>query len=84
MGVVGMKVMAAGRLLQDRVATAPELIRHVASQTDTVIIGCASVDEVRANLAVARGFQPMSAEERAALEGRIAPHADRYDTFKAG
>jgi aryl-alcohol dehydrogenase-like predicted oxidoreductase len=82
MGVVGMKVMAAGRLLQDRAATAVELIRHVASQTDTVIIGCSSVEEVRANLEVARGFQAMSAGERAELERRIAPRADRYDTYK--
>jgi aryl-alcohol dehydrogenase-like predicted oxidoreductase len=84
MAVVGMKAMAAGQLLRDRAASAPELIRYTASLADTVIIGCSSVDEVRANLAVARDFHPMSAADRDALERRIAPRASRYDSFKAG
>jgi hypothetical protein len=37
---------------------------------------------VRSNLAVATGFQPMDAGERAALERKIAPRAARYDTYK--
>jgi predicted aldo/keto reductase-like oxidoreductase len=82
MGVVGMKVMAAGRLPLDRAATPVELIRYAASQADTVVIGCSSVDEVRANLAAARGFVPMAPAERQALERRIAPRAARYDYFK--
>jgi phytoene/squalene synthetase len=84
MGVVGMKVMAAGQLLADRAATPAELIRYAASVADTVIIGCSSVAEVRANLALASGFQPMDASDRGALERRIAPRAARYDTFKVG
>lgn len=83
MGVVGMKVMAAGRFLIDRTATPTELIRYAASLTDTVIVGCSSVDEVRANLAVACGFDEMPPTERIELERRIAPRAARYDTFKA-
>jgi predicted aldo/keto reductase-like oxidoreductase len=84
MGVVGMKVMAAGRFVIDRAASPVELIRYAASEADTVIVGCSSIDEVRANLSVARGFSPMPATERTALEQRIAPRAARYDTFKAG
>ncbi|HEY2900144.1 MAG TPA: aldo/keto reductase [Polyangia bacterium] len=80
MGVVGMKVLAAGQLLE--AAQPPELIRYAASITDTVIIGCSTVDEVRANLSVARHFQTMPAEQRRALERRIAPAAERYDFFK--
>lgn len=82
MGVVGMKVMAAGQLLADRAASPSELIRYAASQADTVVIGCSSVQEVRTNLAVARGFAPMTDSELRALEQRIAPKASRYDTFK--
>ncbi len=82
MGVVGMKVLAAGRLVAERTAGAPELIRYAASHTDTVIIGCSSVEEVRANLAMNQSFEPMPPTEQRALETRIAPHADRYDTFK--
>jgi predicted aldo/keto reductase-like oxidoreductase len=84
MGVVGMKVMAAGRYLTDRAATPVELIRYAASQADTVIVGCSSVSEVRTNLAVARGFEGMASAERTALEERLAAGAARYDTFKAG
>jgi predicted aldo/keto reductase-like oxidoreductase len=82
-GIIGMKIMAAGRLLRDQVATPEELIRYAASHTDTVIIGCSSIAEVRQNLAVRDTFKPMNEGELAALEARIAPHAERYDTFKA-
>jgi predicted aldo/keto reductase-like oxidoreductase len=82
-GIIGMKIMAAGRLLRDQVATPEELIRYAASHADTVIIGCSSIAEVRQNLAVRDTFNPMNEGELAALEARIAPHAERYDTFKA-
>jgi predicted aldo/keto reductase-like oxidoreductase len=82
MGVIGMKVMAAGQLLADRAATVAELIRYAASVADTVVIGCSSIAEVRANMAVAGDFQPMDASERTMLERRIAARASRYDTFK--
>jgi aryl-alcohol dehydrogenase-like predicted oxidoreductase len=82
MGVVGMKVLAAGLLVRDGVAAAPELIRYAASLADTVIIGCGSPAEVRENLAAAQGFVPMTPAEMRALEGRVAPRAERYDYFK--
>jgi phytoene/squalene synthetase len=84
-GVIGMKVMAAGALLQDRAATPAELIRYASSVADTVIIGCSSIAEVRMNLEAGRSqaAMPMPEAERRALEARIAPRAARYDTFKA-
>ncbi|MDC0678561.1 aldo/keto reductase [Sorangium atrum] len=83
-GVIGMKIMAAGRLLQDRAASASELIHYAASHADTVIIGCSSIAEVRENLGARSLSFPMPPAERAALEARVAPRAGRYDTFKAG
>jgi aryl-alcohol dehydrogenase-like predicted oxidoreductase len=80
MGVVGMKVMAAGPLLRE--APARELIRYAASIADTVVVGCSTLAEVRENLAVAGGFAPMDETARRALEARIAPRAAAYDTFK--
>jgi len=80
-GVVGMKVLAAGRLLRE--APAPELIRYGATHADTVIVGCSSVDEVRANFAVNDGFTPMSTDERRALDQKVETRADQYDYFKA-
>ncbi len=82
MGVVGMKVMAAGQLLLDRAATPGELIRYAASQCDTVILGCSTVAEVRENLALNQAFTPMEAAERTSLEQRLAARAHRYDSFK--
>lgn len=82
MGVVGMKVLAAGRLVAEAAAAASELIRYAASFADTVVIGCSSLAEVRANFALNTDFAPMDAVERQALEARIAPRASRYDTFK--
>ena len=49
-----------------------------------MIVGCSSVGEVWANLAVAEGFTPMPDEERRTLEARVAPRARLYDYFKAG
>jgi aryl-alcohol dehydrogenase-like predicted oxidoreductase len=79
-GVVGMKVLAAGRLVRE--ATAVDLIRYGAAFADTVIVGCSSVAEVRANLAVNDGFVPMTADERRALEQKVEARADQYDYFK--
>ncbi len=80
MGVVGMKVLAAGRLLDE--AAPAELIRYAATLTDTVIVGCSTVEEVRANLSVAHSFQPMPENERRDLEKRVAVRAQEYDYFK--
>jgi len=83
MGIIGMKALGVGRIVSDGVATADELIRYAASVADTVIIGCKTPAEVAANVAIARSGAGFSADERKALEARVAPTAERYDTFKA-
>jgi aryl-alcohol dehydrogenase-like predicted oxidoreductase len=82
MGVVGMKALAAGRLLE--AARPEELLRYTATLADTVIVGCSSVAEVRQNFAVADGFTPLGDAEQRALEARVAPRARQYDYFKGG
>jgi aryl-alcohol dehydrogenase-like predicted oxidoreductase len=82
MGVVGMKALAAGRLVD--AAPVAELLRYTATIADTVIVGCSSLAEVRANFAVAESFSPLSEAEQRALEARVAPRARLYDYFKAG
>ena len=79
-GVVGMKVLAAGRLVRE--APAADLIRYGAAHADTVIVGCSSVAEVRANFAVNDGFVPLNDSERRALEQRVEARAEEYDYFK--
>ena len=83
MGVIGMKVMAAGLILSDRTATPEECIRYSMAFADTLIIGCSAPEEVRDNLRVGRTCAPMTPEERAALETRFAARASRYVYFKA-
>lgn len=83
MGVIGMKVLAAGRLVNEGAATAEECIRYAMAHADTLIIGCSSPAEVRANLRVGRTATPMSAAEQAAFEARVARKASRYAYFKA-
>jgi aryl-alcohol dehydrogenase-like predicted oxidoreductase len=82
MGVIGMKVMAAGLLVSDGAATPEELIAYAASFADTVIIGMKSPREVAENLAIGRRVHAMDEDARRAIETRLAAHAGRYDTFK--
>lgn len=84
MGVVAMKVMSAGQLPADGVATAEECIRYAMAFADTAIIGCASPSEVRANLAAGRTATPMTGSEQRAFEARVAARAPRYAYFKRG
>jgi len=83
MGIIGMKALAVGRLVADGVASSSELLRYAAGFADTVIIGCKTADEVRQNVATSRTDAALDVEARAALEARVAPVAERYDTFKA-
>jgi aryl-alcohol dehydrogenase-like predicted oxidoreductase len=84
MGIVGMKVMSAGQIVDDGSATPEECIRYAIAHADTVIIGCSSADEVNENLAIGRAKAPMSPEEQRALELRLAKRAARYAYFKRG
>jgi aryl-alcohol dehydrogenase-like predicted oxidoreductase len=83
MGVVAMKVLAAGRLVAEGAATAEECIRYAMAHSDTMIIGCSSPEEIRGNLRIGRTASPMTNEEQRALESRIARKASRYAYFKA-
>lgn len=83
-GIVGMKVLSAGRLVREKAASSEELIRYAASFADTLIIGCSSIQEVRENLQIGRTLAPMPEDARIALEARIAPKAERYDYYKVG
>ena len=89
MGIIGMKIPARGRLLSswtppaegDRLGgTAPgtlsmrEALRYVLTlPVSTVIVGCDSVAQIEENVALAREFTPLAAEQMAALEERARP-----------
>ena len=83
MGIIGMKVMAAGKILADGAATPEELIGYGAFYADTVIVGMKTPAEVRQNLTIGRTLATPTKEALAALEQRLAPRADEYSYFKA-
>jgi hypothetical protein len=83
MGVIAMKILGHGRILDDRAATLDELVAYATSLADTSIVGCGSPAEVRANLEAGRRVEPMLPEARAALEARLSRKAARYAYFKA-
>jgi aryl-alcohol dehydrogenase-like predicted oxidoreductase len=84
-GVLGMKPMASGSILQSHTATPVECLTYALSlPTSVVITGCDSLDVLRQALEVARTFKPLSAEQVAALLGKTAAAAadGRYELFK--
>ena len=80
MGVIGMKALAGGRMVE--AAPSGDLLRYAATHADTVVVGCSTVEEVRANLAVTDDFISMTEAEQGGLEKRIASRATIYDYFK--
>lgn len=87
-GVLGMKPLGAGHVLETRAATAPECLRYALSlPTSVVITGIDSLEILDQALKVARGFVPLTDDERSALLARTAKAAEggaheKYKTSK--
>jgi predicted aldo/keto reductase-like oxidoreductase len=88
MGVIGMKVYAAGALIQGvgeaLSATSADAMGYVLSLPgiSTVVIGCSSPAEVDDNAHIARSFQPFDERKMRALELRTQPHASFFTAYK--
>jgi aryl-alcohol dehydrogenase-like predicted oxidoreductase len=84
-GVLGMKPLGSGIILQSGAVEAKECLRYSMSQPVTVqITGCDTMGVLEQALAVALGFVPMPTAEQDKLLARTAgPAADgRYERFK--
>ena len=84
-GVLGMKPLGSGIILQSGAAEARECLRYSMSQPVSVqITGCDTMGVLEQALAVALGFSPMSTADQEKLLARTAaPAADgRYERFK--
>ncbi|MFZ5896308.1 MAG: aldo/keto reductase [Myxococcota bacterium] len=84
-GVLGMKPMASGRIVENKVASAEECLRYAMSlPTSVVICGMDKPEVLEQNLKIARNFVPYTANEREALLARTAPQAagGKYEAFK--
>ncbi len=84
--VIGMKSLGGGGYpVRAGVVTAPEALRYAMSlPVATVVSGVDGRDVLRQNLAVARGFTPLSPPEMAELRTRVAPSAadGRFELYK--
>jgi predicted aldo/keto reductase-like oxidoreductase len=84
-GVVGMKPMGSGRILESDAVTATECLRYAMSLPVSVTItGCQSLKLLRQALAAAIRFNPMTEQERSALLAKSAKaaHDGKYEQYK--
>lgn len=84
-GVLGMKSMADGHLLETGVVTPTECLHYALDlPTSVVIAGVDSLPILEQALAAARSFTPFGAEQREALLAKTAPFGARgdYEPFK--
>ncbi|HLH16044.1 MAG TPA: aldo/keto reductase [Bryobacteraceae bacterium] len=84
-GVLGMKSMGSGVILESKTATPVECLHYAMNLPVSVVItGIDSQKILDQALAAARGFRPMPAAEVAALLRRTAPAAahGKYELFK--
>ena len=86
MGVIGMKVYAAGVLLRQGASslTSTEAMGYVLSLpgVSTVIIGCSSPAEVDDNASNARKIQPFDEATMRALEDKTRSRAATFTSYK--
>jgi uncharacterized protein len=72
MGVIAMKTLGAGRVLEQKAATLEECLRYAMSlPIASAIVGADTLERAEANARIAATAKPMSAGERAALRRRM-------------
>lgn len=85
-GIIGMKSLSGnGEAVKKGIVTAQEALRYAMSlPVSTTVSGIDSLEVLRQNLAIARGFQPMAVAEMQALRARCAQYAadGRFELFK--
>ena len=84
-GVLGMKPLASGHILESKTASAIECLHYALSlPTATVITGIENTRDLDQAFEAIRSFQPLTNEAKAALLARTAQAAGtgRYELFK--
>ncbi|MCI0566724.1 MAG: aldo/keto reductase, partial [Acidobacteria bacterium] len=85
MGIIGMKVPARGRLLQQAGLSMKECADYVWTlPVSTVIIGCDSIQQLEQNVSLAKGFKPLSPSSMAKIETRTRESAATCAWYKRG
>ena len=86
-GVLGMKPLASGAILETKTVTAVECLNYALTlPTSVVITGIESMDRLKQALDVAKDFKPLSVEAVDALLAKTAKAAAKgvYEQFKTG
>jgi predicted aldo/keto reductase-like oxidoreductase len=84
-GVLGMKPMGSGIILQSKVVQPVECLHYAMNlPTSVVITGCDSMAILESSLSAARAFKPMSESEVAALLGKTSEvaKAGQFELYK--
>src|ERR1043165_309271 len=84
-GVLGMKALANGMILESKTVTAIECLQYAMNlPTSVVITGCESLEDLEQALTAARTFKPMSGEQVKSILDKTADAASRgkYELFK--
>ena len=84
-GVLGMKALANGTILESGTVTAIECLQYAMNlPTSVVITGCESMENLEQALTAARTFKPMTDEQVKTLLSKTAKAAARgeYELFK--
>ena len=84
-GVIGMKTLGGGVIPGQAGVSADTCIRYALSQpVSTIVVGMMSMDELQANVATARSFEPMPAADQEALLASVELGAGdgRYELYK--
>lgn len=84
-GVLAMKTLANGLILESNTASAIECLHYAMNlPTSVVITGCESMEDLEQAVTAARTFQPMSEEQVKNLLAKTAQAASRgeYELFK--
>ncbi|HEU4714984.1 MAG TPA: aldo/keto reductase [Pyrinomonadaceae bacterium] len=84
-GVLAMKTMANGTILESKAVTATECLQYAMNLPSSVVItGCESMQDLEQALNAARTFKPMSEEEVKTLLAKTEKLAARgeYELFK--
>ena len=84
-GVLAMKALANGTILDSKTVTAIECLQYAMNLPSSVVItGCESMEDLEQALTAARTFKPMTAEQVKSILDKTAEAASRgkYELFK--
>ena len=84
MGIVGMKIPARDRIFSHGgIITIKEAMDYVMSlPVSTIIIGLDDVAQLEENIAIAKSFKPLSADQMLAIEEKTKPYYKDLQFFK--